>query len=157
MPCIPPHYEPLFVFLEAFEWVLMPKVEEAMSNVTELKVSEILDFINWIEYHNDCITRFGFPDRESLTQLYNTKVTDVLFLRGIHIFCCYVRETTVRTSGDALCMTMVGHECTVNTTVTASSKCGKHNPDCNVSFVYVHIVHSIIYAGGTHVRVQGSH
>jgi hypothetical protein len=74
VPCIPPQYEPLFVFLEAFEWVLMPKIEETMEKVSDLKVSEILDFINWIEYHHDCVVKFGFPDRESLTQLSNVKV-----------------------------------------------------------------------------------
>jgi hypothetical protein len=74
VPCIPPHYEPMFVFLEAFEHVLMPRIEETMQKVAELKVSEMLDFINWIEYHNDCVTKFGFPDRESLAHLYNVKV-----------------------------------------------------------------------------------
>jgi len=75
VPCIPHHYEPLFVFLESFEFVLLPKIDEAVRNVAELKVSEILDFINWIEYHNDCVSRFGFPERECLTHLYNTKVS----------------------------------------------------------------------------------
>jgi hypothetical protein len=73
-PCVPPEYEALYVFLEAFEFVLMPKIEHTMANVSELKVSEILDFINWIEYHNDCVVKFGFPERESLAQLMNVKV-----------------------------------------------------------------------------------
>eukprot|EP01032_Pedospumella_encystans_P010614 gene10614-12394_t len=74
VPCIPTHYEPLFVFLESFEFVLLPRIDECVQNVGDLKVSEILDFINWIEYHNDCVSRFGFPERECLAHLYNTKV-----------------------------------------------------------------------------------
>ena len=85
LPCIPLHYDSLFIFLESFEYILLPKIDDIMLHVNDLKVSEILDFINWIEYHNDCITKFGFPERECLLHLYNVKV-------GIYIYCMCVKS-----------------------------------------------------------------
>ena len=88
LPCIPLHYDSLFIFLESFEYILLPKIDDIMLHVNDLKVSEILDFINWIEYHNDCITKFGFPERECLLHLYNVKVgIYILYVCKKSVFC----------------------------------------------------------------------
>jgi hypothetical protein len=68
LPCIPPHYDPLFMFLEAFEYFYTPKLEEVVRNQSALKVSEILDMINWIEYHKVMLEDFDFGAREAIAQ-----------------------------------------------------------------------------------------
>jgi len=72
-PCIPDHYQPLSQYLDAFDELLLPKIADLSLQLADLKVSELLDFINWIEYHNDCITRLGFGNRDTLSKLLLTK------------------------------------------------------------------------------------
>ena len=37
-PCLPPHYDGMFMFLEAFEMFFSPKLEEIVGQVGSLKV-----------------------------------------------------------------------------------------------------------------------
>lgn len=71
VPCMPPSYEPMLMFIEAFENIFLPRVEDMMKNVEALKVGEILDFINWIEYHKACMEEFQYLDRECIGTLAN--------------------------------------------------------------------------------------
>lgn len=71
LPCMPPSYEPMLMFIEAFENQFLPRVEEMMKNVESLKVGEILDFINWIEYHKACMEEFQYLDRDCIPTLAN--------------------------------------------------------------------------------------
>lgn len=66
VPCMPPSYDPMFVFLEAFETQLTPLVDKLMSDLSQLKVAEILDFINWIEYHRACMDEYESGERECI-------------------------------------------------------------------------------------------
>lgn len=60
---MPPSYDPMLMFIEAFESQLLPRIEATMQDVSSLKVAELLDLINWIEYHKTCYENYGFIDR----------------------------------------------------------------------------------------------
>ncbi len=50
LPCIPPSYDAMFIFMEAFEFKLLPELREMLRSLADMKVSEILDIISWFEY-----------------------------------------------------------------------------------------------------------
>ncbi len=73
VPCMPPSYQPMLMFVNAFEAQLVPRVEHMMHGLETLKVGEILDFINWIEYHKACMEEFDFADRPCIETFAATK------------------------------------------------------------------------------------
>lgn len=73
VPCVPPAYQPMLTFVNSFELVLLPRVETVMRGLEELKVGELLDLINWIEYHKACMEEFGFAERPSIDSFASTK------------------------------------------------------------------------------------
>lgn len=68
LPCIPGHYDVMFIFLQSFDIYILPKLQEIMKTLTTLKVSEILDLISWYEFLHSSIIDFGF------TSNYNTLI-----------------------------------------------------------------------------------
>ena len=73
LPCLPPHYDALFVFLESFDAYILPKLQEIVQTLSSLKVSEILDLISWFEFLQSSIVDFGFANRDSLQEYNNMK------------------------------------------------------------------------------------
>ena len=73
LPCIPPSYDAMAMFIETFETHLMPRMDDLLDNIHDLKVADILDCINWIEYHSICMEEFGQGTRNSISDLKATK------------------------------------------------------------------------------------
>eukprot|EP01034_Spumella_vulgaris_P029420 gene29420-36474_t len=73
VPCMPPSYQPMLMFVNAFEYQLIPRVERMMNGLDGLKVGELLDLVNWIEYHKACMEEFEFADRDCIETFANTK------------------------------------------------------------------------------------
>lgn len=80
LPCIPRHYDMLYLFVESLEKRLVPALRDLCSGekLQRLNVSDILDMISWFEYLSSSIVNFGFPDRPSLAK-YASMREDLLF------------------------------------------------------------------------------
>jgi uncharacterized protein (DUF2267 family) len=75
IPCMPPVYKPLETFVELFENQLQTHIDKLVHNLSKLQVSEILDFINWIErYQYTFIEEFNYQDRQQFQSLSNIKL-----------------------------------------------------------------------------------
>jgi len=75
MPCIPPTYESMDILLEAFEFLLLPQLTKILSEMNNLKVSEILGMLAWLEYVISSIHELdnNMQIRESLSEYSNMR------------------------------------------------------------------------------------
>lgn len=73
-PCMPPHYEPMTVFVDVLECLLIPRVNNLLENTELLKVAEILDFISWVDYYKEVMeNQLHFVGRASIKIFENYK------------------------------------------------------------------------------------
>eukprot|EP00981_Chlorochromonas_danica_P002368 scaffold455_cov155-Ochromonas_danica.AAC.6 len=70
VPCLPPHFDPLFMALEAFDFFFLPHLSDLLDKeLGRLKVAEILDVISWLDVYKASLEDLGFPSRDSLTEV----------------------------------------------------------------------------------------
>jgi hypothetical protein len=51
VPCIPPEYDCMTMYLDAFEQQLQPRVESLVTEMDVLEVDDIMRMIDWLEYY----------------------------------------------------------------------------------------------------------
>jgi hypothetical protein len=60
VPCLPPHYEPMALFVAVFEKELVPIIEGLIEQPEDLAVADIMQLIFWLEYFTGQMETFGF-------------------------------------------------------------------------------------------------
>jgi hypothetical protein len=63
------------ICIDAFENQFMPRIDILVNDLSDasFKVSDILDLINWIEYHHICMWEFEVGERSSLNKFQSIK------------------------------------------------------------------------------------
>lgn len=69
LPCVPPHYKIITLFLKNFENSLKKWLKKIEDNVTNFIVSEILNLINWFEIIEVTILYISDCEKENLEEL----------------------------------------------------------------------------------------
>lgn len=73
LPCIPMNYDAMFIFLEAFDFVMSDALKDIVLNeLMEMKVSDILDLISWLEF---CLSSYRDFDPSSTRDIINDFIT----------------------------------------------------------------------------------
>lgn len=61
--CIPPSFDSMSLFLDAFEAQLSPRIFELVENPADLEVADMMQLIAWLEYYVDQVKVFGTTER----------------------------------------------------------------------------------------------
>lgn len=69
LPCIPPERDSLEVFLDVFEYFLVPEMTAlATDDILSLQVSDFLQLIDWIEYYKAQMEGYNCSHRNSIKE-----------------------------------------------------------------------------------------
>jgi hypothetical protein len=66
--CIPPSFDSMSLFLDAFEAQLSPRIFELVENTALLEVSDMMQLIDWLEYYVAQLSIFNASDRPCCKQ-----------------------------------------------------------------------------------------
>lgn len=83
--CIPPRYNAILVFVEAFEQQLQPQIVSLVSDTTKLEVSELMQLIDWLEYCIGQMTLFEAGDRPMCKEFL--RISDDLINDYLYRYC----------------------------------------------------------------------
>lgn len=73
-PCMPDNYNLTAIFVSCFEQRLKPLIDDLVQDLPAMKVSDILELINWIEFYKFTMEDFGFAQRNILDDFSVLKV-----------------------------------------------------------------------------------
>lgn len=65
LPCIPPDYESLNMYVSCLDAELLPRIEEIANDIVNLDVADVLFLVQWFEFYATQLVNFGYENHRT--------------------------------------------------------------------------------------------